>query len=205
MSRILLLSLAGSSVLALAVGCTYDDTVGYEGTTVSRTDGLTTFTKPGRIDEVAGTYRGVGIADSAAEVKRVFGEQRPTGDEEAGTPLRYPEGGDSGPWAIQFGDDDPFGPSFRYYDVAFDFSGVELGAFTVVEPGAVTARGIEIGDELEAAGAAYPELECGTVNEDTEYEPYPACSGKLAPARYVWFGGDPIKSVAISTHELGGL
>lgn len=191
---------------SLAAACEYDDTAGYEGTTLSRTEGFKTFERPGEIDEVAGTYRGVGIGDSLAAVKRVFGEQRPAGDEEAGTPLRYPDGSDDGPWVIQFGKDDPFGPTLRYHDVVFYFRGAEeLGAFEVVESGATTRRGVEIGDPLERAEGAYPELHCGIVNEDTDYTEYPACTGRLAASRYIWIGGDPIKSMSLSTHVFGGL
>lgn len=200
-----LAALAFALAAVLATGCSSDDTAGYEGTTLSRTKGLETFTQPGRVDEAAGTYRGVGIGDSVSAVHRVFGEQQPMGEDEAGTPLRYPNGGDNGPWVIAFGPYDPFGPSFRYYDVAFDFKGAELGAFVVVEPGATTSRGVQIGDPLERAESAYPELRCGTVNEGTEYEPYPACEGQLSADRYMWLGGDPITSIALSTHEFGGL
>jgi hypothetical protein len=180
----------------------YDDGT----TTVSRTEGFATFSGPGEIDEVAGTYRGVAIGDPPSVIRRVFGAQRPAGEYESFGPFRYPEGGYDGPWVLQFGDYDPFGPTLRSYDVVFVFKGRHgLGAFVVVEPGTVTARGVRIGDALETAGEAYPELECGTVNENTEYVKYPACEGKLGLSRFIWFGGDPIKSITVSTHSFGGL
>lgn len=173
-------------------------------TTVSRTEGFRTFASPGEIDENAGAYRGVSFGDPVRAIKQVFGEQRPAGEYERGTPFRYPDGGTYGPWVLQFGDYDPFGPTLRYYDVVFTFKGRHgLGAFEVVEPTAGTRKGVRIGDPLERADAAYPELRCGTVNEDTDYEEYPACTGKLGPGRFIWFGGDPIKSITMSTNNLG--
>jgi hypothetical protein len=187
--------------IGFLVGCQWEiDSTDDGTTTVSRTEGFTTFPSPGEIDENAGTYRGVGFGDPIRVVKRVFGEQRPAGEYEPGTPFRYPEGGHFGPSVMQFGDYDPFGPTLRYFDVVFTFKGRQgLGAFEVVEPVASTRRGVRIGDPLERADAAYPQLQCGTVHEQ-----YPACSGKLGPGRFIWFGGDPIKSITMSTNPLPG-
>jgi hypothetical protein len=113
----------GLSVLAAGCGGLGGSGDEYEATTVTRTTGLKTFPDPGRVDDAAGTYRGVGIGSTADEMKRVFGP---------------------------------------------------------------------IGDPLDRAAQAYPGLECGEQNEGTENRPYPACTGRVAPERYIWFGGDPI-------------
>ena len=204
--RSLSVSLALAVFVALLPACDYFRTdEEYAGTTASRTEGFKTFSHPGRIDERAGTYRGVGLGDPVPAITQVFGPQRPASDYEAMAPFRYPEGGNYGPGVLQFGDYEPFGPTLRYYDVVFTFKGGQgLGAFEVVEPGASTGSGVRIGDPLERARAMYPTLLCGTVNKDTEYEEYAACSGKLGPRRYIWFGGDPIKSITMSTNPLPG-
>jgi hypothetical protein len=62
-----------------------------------------------------------------------------------------------------------------------------------------------VGDPLDQAKRAYPGLRCGVVNEDTEYVRYPARTGRVAASRHIWFGGDPIRSVALSTHRFGGI
>ena len=31
----------------------------------------------------------------------------------------------------------------------------------------------------------------------------PKCSGRLAPERYIWFGGDPIRIIALSPTPMG--
>ena len=63
---------------------------------------------------------------------------------------------------------------------------------------------VTIGDQLEPAEAAY-RLRCGTANEGSEYEHFPACTGKIARNRYVWFGGEPIRNVTLATTPPGGL
>ena len=62
-----------------------------------------------------------------------------------------------------------------------------------------------IGDPLSAVKKAYPELHCGEANENTEYQPYPACAGEVAPDRYIWFGGDPVSNITLGDQPLGGV
>lgn len=73
-----------------------------------------------------------------------------------------------------------------------------------MEPGAATGRSVEIGDPLDRAAQAYPGLECREQNEGTENRPYPACTGRVAPERYIWFGGDPITTIAMSRDAFDG-
>jgi hypothetical protein len=194
--------------MALLPACDYfpSDEEEYAGTTLSRTEGFKTFSQPGQIDERLGTYRGVGLGDPMPAIRRVFGEQRPAGDYEAMTPFRYPEGYYDGPTVVQFGDYEPFGPTLRYYDVVFTFKGGRaLGEFEVVEPGAGTRKGVRIGDPLEAVERRYPELRCGTVNENSDYPEFRACTGRLRSGHVIWFGGDPINAIAMSTNPLPGV
>jgi hypothetical protein len=48
-------------------------------------------------------------------------------------------------------------------------------------------------------------LRCGTAYEGSEYEEYPACTGRIAARRHIWFGGDPIRNVTVAITPLGGL
>jgi hypothetical protein len=150
-----------------------------------------------------GSVNGVRLGDDRRAIQRVFGEVPPAKTTEPGTPLRYPNGGDQGPWIIAF---DDLAETYRYFDVVFEMrrSG-GVGAFVVVAPDATTSRGIAIGDPLEEVSHVYPSSMCGIVNSDTDYEPYPACQLRLAPERYVWFGGDPITSIAVGYVPFGGL
>jgi hypothetical protein len=200
---------AGLSLLLLLVflGCGSSDEAAEETAMRSRTDGLRTFDRPGRIDELAGTYRGVGIRDSMRAVRRIFGEQRPMNPlGEPMTPLVTADDPYRGPTAMGFGPNDAFGPTLRYGHVAFVFKGRRgVGAFEVTEPGAQTLRGVAIGDPLERVRLVYPSFRCEDANERTEYESYPACTGRVARSRHLWFGGDPITTITLSTHRMAGV
>lgn len=158
---------------------------------------------PTFIDVEKGTYRGVGVGDDRAEMEREFGPNEPADLEESGNPL---------------GDEDDFGPVgfnpfpgdapprwFRYEDVAFFFAWDEISVVTVTVGGAVTERDVAIGDPLEEAREAY-RVRCGMAHENSEFgPPYPACAGKIAPRRFVWFGGDPIRNITFGTVDLWGV
>jgi hypothetical protein len=158
-----------------------------------------------RIDEVEGTYGGVGIGDSKEDVWRVFGEKG-----------RVPRNTSFQPTGAG---DDFFGPShipaetgYAYEDVLFWFpvgnfhlgrgsplrdKQDEVGGFQVTARGAVTLRGIQAGDSLDDAKAAYPELECRDAPAG-DVATYPVCTGRVAEERHIWFGGDPIANISVS-------
>ena len=162
-----------------------------------------------QIDEVRGTYGGVGIGDAKGDVWRVFGRRAPVGHEES----FHPTGAG----------DDFFGPNYipaetgyAYEDVLFWFpiEDIHLGrgsplrgrqdevaGFQVTALGARTLRGIGAGDSLEDARSAYPELTCGEAPAG-DYATYPYCSGRLAEERHIWFGGDPIANISVSRSPL---
>jgi hypothetical protein len=54
-----------------------------------------------------------------------------------------------------------------------------------------------VGDTLDEAKAAYPELECGD-RPAGEFATYRYCSGRTAEQRHIWFGGDPITTIGVS-------
>ena len=74
----------------------------------------------------------------------------------------------------------------------------------IADPTAATQKGVGIGDPLADAKAAYPGLECrpGQANDEHAPDP-PHCTGKLADHRYIWFGNDPIRIIALSPTPMG--
>jgi hypothetical protein len=162
-----------------------------------------------QIDEVGGTYGGVGIGDARDDVWRVFGQQPPLGREESFQPTGA--------------SDDFYGPNYiparagyAYEDVLFWFplEDIHLGlgsplrgrqdevaGFQVTARGAHTLRGIEAGDTLDEARAAYAELTCGEAPAG-DIATYPYCSGRVAEDRHIWFGGDPIANISVSRSPL---
>ena len=64
-------------------------------------------------------------------------------------------------------------------------------------PGARTLAGVGLGDPLDAAEAAYPNIRCDVQNRDGEYVPYPYGTTKLGDGPHIWFGQDPIRSITL--------
>jgi len=151
------------------------------------------------IDELAGSYKGVALGDPRAAAIRVFGQpvsttgpSSPIGsDFDDGGPLsqKNPPGYDKKPDLL------------RYDGVAFLSTPTPAGIHSIVvdDPRAATQKGVGIGDPLAAARKAYPTVRCHPEQDRGEYAPDPAhCSGMLAPGRWIWFGNDPIRVIALS-------
>jgi hypothetical protein len=171
------------------------------------------------VDEMAGTFRGVGIGDARETILREFGRSprwtppedpvEPLGEEDANADLGMP-------WVVappresQPRDGTPRGRPFEGFDVLRYREGVfslyqRVGVYrlTTVQPGSRTRRGVEIGDSLNKARQRYPSLRCGIRNEDSEYVEYPYCTGRLARGRFIWLGQDPIRSITVATRAMG--
>ena len=141
----------------------------------------------GQIDLQAGTYDGVGIGSTPAEMQAVFGAPPPS-DEQGVQPLGAREF--RGPtWFRHWPDPDP-GPNFEpppaylYPHVSFlDDGSRRISVVMVIAPGAATLEGV------------YP-VRCGEEFGAGE-PPYPACVGRLAAERWIWFGGDPIENITV--------
>ena len=78
-----------------------------------------------------------------------------------------------------------------------------IHSIVIDDPRAATQKGVGIGDPLSAAKRAYPSVRCYKAR-DTFESPSPAyCAGRLAPHRYIWFGNDPIRIIALSPTSMG--
>lgn len=181
--------------LALGVLACGDSSVGQSGATV-------------RVDERKGSVQGVVLGDSVAAVKR----QLPGGvEEDAMTAKNVPLGGEVEelglPWIVA----PPRGLAasdrmriLRYRHLSITFA-PPTSAFLIqiAIPGALTRAGVGIGDRLDAAASAYPNMRCDVRNRNSEYVPYPYCTAKLENGPYIWFGQDPIRSITLSSTPLG--
>jgi hypothetical protein len=92
--------------------------------------------------------------------------------------------------------------SFRYRGTTVLVSDDRVYGILTTDDEAETAEGVGVGDNLEIAEDAYPNLECGVASA-TEYRTFPYCGGRLAPGRWIWFGQDPIRSIVVATTEVG--
>ena len=160
---------------------------------------------PHRVDELAGTYRGVGFGDPASDAVEALGSPAerdgpktpaaPIGSGfSTGGPLiqRNPPGYVRKPRLLRYE-----GASFLYFP--------SVGIFSVVvdDPAAVTTRGVHVGDPLRRARQAYPEVACVKAQTSGEAQHPEWCTGEVAPHRYVWFGGDPIRVIALGKTRMG--
>ena len=76
-----------------------------------------------------------------------------------------------------------------------------MASIELVSPGAQTLRGIEIGDSIEDVEDLYPELECGSQNYWESTSSFPYCAGNPARGRWIWFGGDPVNLIVLSSSD----
>jgi hypothetical protein len=154
------------------------------------------------IDEVAGSYSGVGIGNDPARMMEVFGPTRALGESDAFRPTGAQDFSE-GPWFVQAAG------GFAYEDVLFWLRPSDRGiggepaktgriwGFEITSPGVETARGVAMGDDLDAVQGAYSGFECGE-NDRGEYGTNNYCMGTVAPGRFLYFGGDPITSISVT-------
>jgi hypothetical protein len=152
------------------------------------------------LDLKRGSFGRVSLGDTVTEMQRVFGPASPAEEGEPATALSLGNDQDYSPPHVGLGPD--LGPSsiaaYRYERVVFMVRGTSIRGIIVNDPEAESGdTGLGIGDKLARARAAY-DLECGTANEGTEYEPFPACVGRTGPHVYAWFGNDPITNITLA-------
>jgi hypothetical protein len=92
--------------------------------------------------------------------------------------------------------------SLRYQGVTVLVSDGRVYGFVITDEEAETAEGVGVGDNLEVADETYRDLDCG-IARASEYRTFPYCGGRLGPRRWIWFGQDPIRSIVLTTTELG--
>jgi hypothetical protein len=158
------------------------------------------------IDEVRGTYRGVGIGDSAAEVRRVFGPREDAGDGPF-TPRGAGSFAEVGGAMFIASPGIPHTPRdpelLRYQDVSFLLLDDRVFALMITADGAATQEDLAIGHDLDGADERYDALNCEDVEIGDFGETFPFCAGRVAPQRHIWFGQDPIKSITITRTGFG--
>jgi hypothetical protein len=156
---------------------------------------------PPVLDLREGSFGGVALGDTVRKMRREFGPNEAAAEGEPWTALSVGDDEDYSPRALGPGSD----LGYRYEHVVFMLSGSEIIAIIVNDP-APQARdsGVGAGDDLAKAQGRY-RLRCGTANENTEYESFPACVGRTAPGVYVWFGADPIQNITLSRTRPDGI
>jgi len=151
-------------------------------------------------------YGGVYLGTPMSKVLRRFGKPPPNN-----SPYTAPVGEDPDELGLPVLVDPPRRPpvrppndihDLRYRHVVFSVSTTRAGTyyFAVSAPGTKTSRGVGIGDSLSKARSAYHGvLQCDIANQGSEYPSYPYCGARLAPHVYLYFGQDPIRSIAFAS------
>jgi hypothetical protein len=161
--------------------------------------------QPVLVDERAGVLHGVRFGDAEREVVARLGQ------ESDDRPGYFPAGADyTGPGAIPSPVSDRgsrIPPSELHYDDTTYLVSPTAGVFSMatLERAARTRAGVGVGAELPLVRRRYDRVECG---EAVAGEPlfggktptYPWCRALVGGVR-VFFGGDPIESITLTSYE----
>jgi hypothetical protein len=160
------------------------------------------------IDERGGTFRGVGLASSSAEIEHEFGgNPEPYSKEHGVTPAGHSF------YELGLPDEitapDPAATArelapgvLRYRDASFQTTEDDGAyAFSVVSP-ARTPRGVAIGHRLRGVRRRYPGFRCGVRNRRRPDIAYPFCTGRVVSGVHLWFGNDPIRSITLASKPM---
>jgi hypothetical protein len=155
------------------------------------------------INADAGSYYGVGIGALPAAVRSARGEPGPWDRKhDPVTPLGrdvWETNTLSTLCRIDPRDFRPFG-ALRYREASFLLYGGRVCTIIVLEDGAATERGVAIGDSIEDARMAYPQLRCGELPTEVDVEnpkTVPYCTGKIMRNRYLAVINDPIDTIEV--------
>jgi hypothetical protein len=156
--------------------------------------------RPVRVDEQRAEYKAIRLGDSRREVQARFGEPAEFDPEAGVTPLGtdwYEIGGPPviSPPSPREGDRDY---ALRYDRVTFFAIRGRVHGFVTADRGATTLRGVGVGDPLDAVHDSYPAATCETATDAHDVDEYDYCSVRLGTNRYLYFGQDPIGSIAMA-------
>jgi hypothetical protein len=166
--------------------------------------------KPGRaytLDEIQASFRGFALGDAERRVVARFGSDQGKPDGPVG-PVHedHYEAGTPGTFASTPGHPRPDDrtKSLRYRGMAFVTNRRRVYVIMSTLPGTRTRRRVGVGDDLDRARRAYSGLSCKHASDADGGDVFPYCLGRLDRKRYLYFGGDPIGSVAIAQVPLYG-
>ncbi len=154
--------------------------------------------RPGTINERASSFTGVSIGGEQETIQPALGTRGPASLNEPIIPANQDIEDYRGPVSFRGSDE-----VYRYDGVSVFVTDGAVEGFMVTSRGSHTTRGLAIGDPLDDARRAYPDLGCGTAH--TEGGGYPACAGQLPSGRWIWLGGDPVSNITLSSARLEGV
>jgi hypothetical protein len=159
------------------------------------------------LDESRGAFRGIALRDPERRVIERFGPDRgrPEGPV---TPLGADAfvDGPPGTFANSPGKPSPHDrtAALRYRGMSFITNDRRVYVIMSSLRGTRTRRGVAVGDALYKARKAYRGLSCQKASDAHGVDTFPYCTGRLAPGRFIYFGGDPVGTIAVARVPLFG-
>ena len=141
----------------------------------------------GNIIERDASYRGIHLGMRSETVAVLLGAPLPRHDDP------YVDSRDLPPFLPA---DTP--ADFVYPDVDMTFVHDRVSSMTVFGQGAATTRGVAIGSPLAQVRTAYPAARCLAARKGVDPEAA-GCQVTLGRGRYLYFGGDPIALIVLSS------
>jgi hypothetical protein len=158
-------------------------------------------------DESRGAFRGIALRDPERRIIERFGPDRgkPEGPV---TPLGADAFADGPPGTFA---STPSKPSPHDRTVALRYRGMSFitnnrRVYVIMSSlrGTRTLHGVEVGDALDEARTAYRGLTCRNASDAHGVDMFPYCNGRLGRGRFIYFGGDPVGTIAVARVPLYG-
>jgi len=151
------------------------------------------------VDERSGSYRGVTLGETEAEVRDALGPAPSWTEDDSiapldedwldiGAPNQIPSTGRPG--------------ALRYPHVSVLLDDGRVTAIVIAETEAESLGGVGVEDDLDEARRAYPGLKCDEAAAGDAGATFPYCSGRVGAKRWLRFGEDPVKSITIASLKL---
>ncbi|HEV2058533.1 MAG TPA: hypothetical protein VGR11_04190 [Solirubrobacteraceae bacterium] len=149
------------------------------------------------VDWRKGTYEGIALRSSTERLVAKLGRPQKRGTNESAEPIGEDYYDIGGPTAFRTpGRGETKNETLRYKRRAFFASDGRIAGWVTTSQRAETPEGVGVGDSRELIKQRYPQANCYTANEGSEYVTFPLCEIRaVCRGRLLAFGGDPIKSI----------
>jgi hypothetical protein len=149
------------------------------------------------VDEEEGRVGGLPLGATLDDVQAVFGpgliDPPPAGHQPSPTlpgGMEAPPGSRARITVVAYAD-----------ALVYVSAGCGVYAIYVWRQGTTTARGVRLGDSRSRVEARYAGMECGEIAGEFGYPRRVYCRGRVG-AHHLWFGEDPVRTVAISLSRM---
>jgi hypothetical protein len=157
------------------------------------------------VDWRHGSYEGIALRSSTTSLIKRLGRPIRRGANEPASPIGedyYEIGGPtsfSSPGTAYSKD-----TVLRFKRRSFFATNRRVYGWVTTSGRAQTPEGVGVGDSRDLVSKRYPQADCLTANEGSEYVTFPLCEVRACSGRLLAFGGDPIKSVWLVAQSIRG-